>query len=77
MEKLLTVAEVADLLGISVGAAYRWLSQGRLPCIRFSARCVRFRESDLVLLIDDLKGDSSRKSVASGLGRDKAAKALR
>jgi len=54
MEKLLTVQQAAERLGISPGSVYHWLSQGRLPCVRLSARCVRFRESDLTLLLDQL-----------------------
>lgn len=59
MEKLLNIRELAHSLGISVGAAYHWLSQGRLPCVRFSARCVRFRESDLESMLEQLKQDAS------------------
>jgi excisionase family DNA binding protein len=55
MDRLLTVRELAERLGISVGTAYHWLSQGRLPCVRFSSRCVRFRESDVKELLDQLR----------------------
>jgi len=54
VERLITVKEAADKFGISPGTVYHWLSQRKLPCVRFSARCVRFRESDLMKLIDDL-----------------------
>jgi excisionase family DNA binding protein len=63
MEKLLTIRELADRLGISTGAAYQWLSQGRLPCIRFSARCVRFRERDLENMLEQMQqGKGVRKT---------------
>jgi len=52
MEKLLTVKEVAEQLGIARASVYHWLSQNRLPCVRLSARCVRFREKDLEALIE-------------------------
>ena len=54
MDKLLTIRELAETLGIAPGTAYHWLSQGRLPCIRFSNRCVRFRASDLEKLVEEL-----------------------
>ena len=54
MEKLLTIRELAERLNIAEGTAYHWLSQGRLKCIRFSKRCVRFRESDVQQTIDEL-----------------------
>lgn len=44
---LLTVAEVAQLTGFSEGTLRHWISEGRIPVIRISARCVRFRRSDV------------------------------
>jgi len=52
MEKLLTIRELAERLNIAEGTAYHWLSEGRLKCVRFSRRCVRFRESDVQELLD-------------------------
>jgi excisionase family DNA binding protein len=40
--KLWNVKEVAEYLGLVPGSVYHLLSQHRLPCIRISARCVRF-----------------------------------
>lgn len=40
--KLWNVNEVAEFLGLAVGSVYQMLSSKRLPCIRISARCVRF-----------------------------------
>jgi excisionase family DNA binding protein len=41
-ERLWNVIETAEFLNISPGTLYHWLSQNRIPCIRFSARCLRF-----------------------------------
>ena len=63
MEKLLTVKDAAEKLSIAPGSVYHWVSEGRLPCVRFSARCLRFRESDLSRLIDGLsesRGENER-----------------
>ena len=60
MDKLLTVSELAERLGISAGTAYHWISQGRLPCVRFSSRCVRFRERDVENLLEQLGQPASR-----------------
>src|SRR5437588_8891794 len=72
MEKLLTITELSGRLGITIGTAYHWLSQGRLPCVRFSARCVRFRESDIEKMLEELKrgpigpqGKNKRKRLIS------------
>lgn len=42
-EKLLIdIRELSELTGISVGSLYHWASEGRIPCVRLSARCLRF-----------------------------------
>jgi excisionase family DNA binding protein len=46
-KELLTIEEVAELTGFSVGTLYHWVSQGRIPVVRLSARCIRFRRSDI------------------------------
>jgi len=60
MEKLLTVADLAERLKIAPGSIYHWVAQGRLPCIRFSKRCLRFRESEVSSLLDELGDPGSR-----------------
>jgi excisionase family DNA binding protein len=54
VERLLTIRELAERLNIAEGTAYHWLSAGRLKCVRFSKRCVRFRESDVQELLQQL-----------------------
>jgi excisionase family DNA binding protein len=44
---LLTVAEVAKLTGFAEGTLRHFVSQKRIPVVRISARCVRFRRSDI------------------------------
>ncbi len=44
---LLTTAEAAKLLKISVVTLQRWLKQGRLRAFRLGPRAVRIRRSDL------------------------------
>lgn len=44
---LLTVAEVATLTGFAEGTIRHFVSQKRIPVVRISARCVRFRRSDI------------------------------
>jgi excisionase family DNA binding protein len=53
-DRLLDVNEVAEFLGLAVGTVYHLVSQKRLPCIRLSARCLRFRRSDLEKHITNL-----------------------
>jgi excisionase family DNA binding protein len=46
-KELLNIEEVAELTGFSVGTLYHWVSEGRIPVLRFSPRCIRFRRSDI------------------------------
>jgi len=39
---LWTVLEAAFFLRISPGTLFHWVSQKKIPCIRFGARCLRF-----------------------------------
>jgi excisionase family DNA binding protein len=51
---LLTIQEVAKLTGFSVGTLYHFVSQRRIPVIRISSRCIRFRRCDLETWISTL-----------------------
>jgi len=42
VKSLLTYQEAADFLSVPLGTLYSWVSQKRIPVIRFSQRCVRF-----------------------------------
>jgi excisionase family DNA binding protein len=61
MEKLLTVKELSVLLGVTPTCVYRWLGESRLPAVRFSKRCIRFRESDVQELLQQL-ADAGRRT---------------
>jgi excisionase family DNA binding protein len=63
MEKLLTIRELAERLNIAEGTAYHWLSEGRLKCVRFSKRCVRFRESDVQELLENLANKGAPRGI--------------
>ncbi len=75
MDRLLTVRELAERLRITPTCVYRWLGEGRLPVVRLSKRCVRFRESDVQQLLNELRNadaDSSRTTPASRVERFKS-----
>jgi excisionase family DNA binding protein len=53
-ERLLTISEVAEMTGLAVGTLYHFVSQQRIPVVRLSKRCIRFRYSDLLDWIQTL-----------------------
>lgn len=74
MDRLLTVRELSERLRVTPTCVYRWLGEGRLPVVRFSKRCVRFRESDLQQLLNELRNadaDSNKTTPASNVERFK------
>jgi len=40
---LINVHELSKWTGIPTGTLYHWVAEGRLPCVRLSARCLRFQ----------------------------------
>ena len=51
---LLTAGEVAKLTGFAEGTIRHFVSQRRIPFIRISSRCVRFRRSDIETWLEKL-----------------------
>jgi excisionase family DNA binding protein len=49
---LLGYREAAQLLGVPRGTLYAWVSEGRIPHIRFSGRMVRFDPDEIEAWID-------------------------
>jgi excisionase family DNA binding protein len=50
---LLTIKQVSLMTGLQIGSLYHFVSEGRLPVIRISARCIRFRREDIEKWIAD------------------------
>lgn len=64
-ERLLTLAEVTERLGISARTLRRWRQRGLLPAIRI-AGTVRIRLADLERALADSAGDDTGSSEGSG-----------
>lgn len=50
-KRLLTPAQVADLLGIDVRTLRRWKSAGRIKGVSLGKRCVRFKPEEIDRII--------------------------
>lgn len=61
-DRLLTIKEVAELTGLAVGTIYHFVSQSKIPVVRISSRCIRFRLSSLERWFDELT-EETRKST--------------
>ena len=47
-DRLWTIGEAAQFLGLQKSSMYHLISQGRVPVIRISSRCVRFSRRALL-----------------------------
>jgi excisionase family DNA binding protein len=47
MERLLTIDDVCEITGLRPSTIYAMISRGRIPAVKISGRCVRFREKDI------------------------------
>lgn len=50
-EKLLTTAETAEMLRISLPTLHRWKKNGVIPHVRLN-KSIRYRESDIMKVLD-------------------------
>ena len=56
VERLLTTAEMADILRVEPNTLLLWARRGRVPSIRMGARTVRF---DRLRVVSALDGDAT------------------
>ena len=47
MEHLLGYDDASKALGIEVITLKKWVKDGKIPAIKFSSRCTRFKREDL------------------------------
>jgi excisionase family DNA binding protein len=52
LSKLLTIAQVADTVGVTTRTVWNWIKKGRLPVVRLG-RTVRIKEEDFRRFIDE------------------------
>jgi excisionase family DNA binding protein len=50
-ERLLSVAEAAQRLGVSPSTIWRWIDAQRLPAVRIGIRKIRIRDTDVEAMI--------------------------
>lgn len=60
MDKLLSVEELAELLGVPVGTIYRWNHIGTGPQAIKVGRHVRYRQTDIDRWLDQRAGAAVR-----------------
>lgn len=74
-DRLLTVREAADMLGLKPATVYDWVYKRRLPVVKLSGPRgpVRFRESDLHRFIVQHTRPAVRPAIESQLDGGSAA----
>lgn len=46
-QNLMTYQQLSDFLNVKVSTLYAWVSQDRIPVVRFSGRMVRFDRTEI------------------------------
>lgn len=69
-EPLWKVAEVAQYLGVSIGTIYHLTSQKRIPCLRLSARCLRFEPMEIESWLRSGTEHGTMARIEKGLERN-------
>jgi excisionase family DNA binding protein len=62
MDKLLSMEELAEILGVTKATIYSWTSQNKIPHIKLSKRLLKFREKDIVDWISKRAVNADRSS---------------
>jgi excisionase family DNA binding protein len=62
MEKLLSIDDLTEMLGVTKATIYSWTSQNKIPHIKLSKRLLKFRENDIIDWISK-KSNNSESSV--------------
>lgn len=57
----LTKKEVANRLRVTTSAVDKWMAAGKLPCIRLSRRCVRFKWAAVVAAVEAYSSEAPRR----------------
>jgi excisionase family DNA binding protein len=68
-DRLLTINEVSKLTQLTVGSLYHLVSQKRIPVVRLSKRCIRFRLSALTEWFDSLSQQPTEPGCRAGRTR--------
>jgi excisionase family DNA binding protein len=58
-QTLWTIHEAASFLRISTGTLYHWVSEGKIPCLHFGARCLRFDPHQIKKWAEDFSSESA------------------
>ena len=69
MEKLLKKKDVAEAFGVTVKAVDKWVGAKKIPYIRISGKCVRFRPAAIQGYLDKrtVKPDVRNSLVTRGV----------
>ena len=67
LEDMLTVKDIAERWNICTRSVRRMVVRGTLQPVRLSARCIRFRVSDVMNALSHLTGQNVLQATSGGL----------
>jgi excisionase family DNA binding protein len=66
-EKLLTMQQVGDLIGVDRSTVYNWKRKGLLPYYKIGRRAVRFKLAEILQWLGTQKKNASRDDKGGGV----------
>jgi excisionase family DNA binding protein len=69
-ERLLSVSEAAQKLGVSPSTVWRWIDAQRLPALRIGVRKIRIRDTDVEAMIAPARASEEAPAQTTGLEPD-------
>jgi excisionase family DNA binding protein len=69
---LIGIRELSELTGIAEGTLYHWAADSRLPCVRLSPRCLRFRPAEVEAWLASLSTPASERLSLTSMSRHEA-----
>lgn len=66
-ERLLTMQQVADLIGVDRCTVYNWKRMGLLPYYKIGKRAVRFKLAEILQWLETQKRDGSGDDRGGGV----------
>ena len=59
MQGLLRYEQAADYLGIEIPTVKKWVKEGKLPYVKISRKCTRFKKVDLDKFIESARVEAA------------------
>ncbi len=69
MEKLLSIDDLSEILGVKKATIYSWTSQDKIPYIKLNKRLIKFKESEILEWLQKMSIEPKKNHITKRLGK--------